>query len=173
MDVNIFVIDEDPFVAAMMDCQRVPKMIVETAQMMACAVLRHGATEAQMPLTKKGTPYRGGYANHPCSKWAGDCRENFHWLAKHGIELCREYEQRFGKNHVSRKAIVKMGLVGLTLIPENGSMTPFAQAMPDEFKHDDAVVAYRRYYKSKDNVHYRHMKPHHGSTNELTCLLLR
>ena len=34
-------------------------------------------------------------------------------------------------------------------------MTPFAQAMPDEYKDDDAVVAYRRYYKSKDNIRYR------------------
>jgi len=25
-------------------------------------------------------------------------------------------------------------------------LTPFAQAMPDEYKHDDAVVAYRAYY---------------------------
>jgi len=30
-------------------------------------------------------------------------------------------------------------------------MTPFAQAMPDEYKSDDDVVkAYRSYYKSKE-----------------------
>jgi len=154
--MNIFVLDDDPFVAAsMMDCQRVPKMCVETAQMMACAVLRHGATEEQMPLTKSGTPYRGGYGRHPCSVWAGDSRDNFAWLTKHGIQLCREYKQRFGKTHACHQAIIKMGLLGQVLVPE-GDMTPFAQAMPDEYKHDDAVIAYRRYYKSKDNVHYRH-----------------
>tara|TARA_R100000951_G_scaffold99385_1_gene89720 strand:+ start:87 stop:266 length:180 start_codon:yes stop_codon:yes gene_type:complete len=42
-------------------------------------------------------------------------------------------------------------------------MTPFAQAMPDEFKHEDAVQAYRAYYHSKihsaGGVHYRHTSP--------------
>ena len=33
-------------------------------------------------------------------------------------------------------------------LPEIG-LTPYAQAMPDEYKNDDAVVAYRRYYESK------------------------
>jgi hypothetical protein len=33
-------------------------------------------------------------------------------------------------------------------LPE-GELTPFAQAMPDEFKHEDAVQAYRAYYHSK------------------------
>lgn len=33
--------------------------------------------------------------------------------------------------------------------PERG-LTPFAQAMPDEYKGEDAVEAYRRYYQSPD-----------------------
>ena len=31
------------------------------------------------------------------------------------------------------------------LIP-NGALTPFAQAMPDEYKSANAIDAYRRYY---------------------------
>ena len=33
-------------------------------------------------------------------------------------------------------------------LPE-GDLTPFYQAMPDEYKHDDPVVAYRRYYQNE------------------------
>ena len=48
------------------------------------------------------------------------------------------------------------------MIPE-GELTPFAQAMPDEYKDDDPVVAYRAYYMSKidspGGVHYRHTNP--------------
>jgi len=33
--------------------------------------------------------------------------------------------------------------------PKRG-LTPFAQAMPDAYKCDDAVEAYRRYYQSAD-----------------------
>jgi len=44
-----------------------------------------------------------------------------------------------------------------------GELTPFAQAMPDEYKDEDTVKAYRAYYKSKvdspGGVHYRHTSP--------------
>ena len=153
--MNIFVLDNDPVVAASyMDCQRVPKMVVESVQMMACAIIRHGATPDMMPLTSKGTPHRGGYHHHPCSRWAGDNRANYLWLTKHALALCNEYKKRFGKQHACYKAIVQLGLMR-NMIPD-GSMTPFALAMPDEFKSDDAVESYRDYYQSKDNVHYRH-----------------
>tara|TARA_R100000458_G_scaffold36553_1_gene34000 strand:- start:49 stop:228 length:180 start_codon:yes stop_codon:yes gene_type:complete len=46
---------------------------------------------------------------------------------------------------------------------EENYTTPFAQAMPDEYKDDDPVVAYRAYYHSKvdspGGVHYRHTSP--------------
>ena len=76
--MNIFVLDRSARKAARMYCDKhVPKMCVEVAQMMASALRRHGATDEQMPLTKSGTPYKGGYAHHPCTVWAGDTRDNF------------------------------------------------------------------------------------------------
>jgi hypothetical protein len=57
--MNIFVLDLDPVKAARaMDCVRVPKMVTESAQMMASALRRHGATDEQMPLTKRAHPTR-------------------------------------------------------------------------------------------------------------------
>lgn len=160
--MNIFVLDNDPLISArMMDCQRVPKMCVESAQMMACAVIEWGATPDEMPLTQKGTPYSGGYKHHPCSRWASECLENFIWLSRHALELCLEYHRRFNKRHSCHDPIIKMYGLGLKYIEECGEMTPFAQAMPDEYKDDDAVKAYREYYKSKDNVHYRHTQAPH------------
>jgi len=48
--MNIFVLDEDPAQAARyLDDVRLPKMCVESAQMMASALRRHGATDEQMP----------------------------------------------------------------------------------------------------------------------------
>ena len=53
--MNIFVLDEDPAIAAQMMCDKhIPKMIVETFQMLGSALRRHGATDEQMPLTSKG-----------------------------------------------------------------------------------------------------------------------
>ncbi len=76
--MNIFVLHENPILAAtMIDDNRLPKMVTESAQMLASALIRHGATPDSMPLTKAGTPYKGGYPNHPCTVWAGDSLGNF------------------------------------------------------------------------------------------------
>ena len=150
--MNIFVLDEDPAQAARyLDDVRLPKMCVESAQMMASALRRHGATDEQMPLTKAGKRYKGGYAHHPCTVWAGDSRANFVWLALHAIEQCKEYTRRFDKEHACYGPINHMARMWKTAKFEENYMTPFAQAMPDEYKADDDVVkAYRSYYKSKE-----------------------
>jgi len=159
--MNIFVLDLDPVAAARMHCDKhVPKMCVEAAQMMASALRRHGATDEQMPLTKAGTPYKGGYAHHPCTVWAGDSRENFDWLADHAHKLLCEYYERFGKEHACTMPVMQMYNMD-EMIPE-GELTPFALAMPDEFRPEDidgetvyhayskrAVGAYRAYYHMK------------------------
>ena len=160
--MNIFVLHTEPDKSATYQCDKhVPKMCVETAQMMATAVRNHGAEDIDMPLTKSGKPYLGGYPHHPCTVWASECQENFLWLAEHGIALCIEFEKRFEKEHGCFEPILEM--LGLhVLLPENGEMTPFALAMPDEFRpiidgemashaeDIDAVEAYRDYYHSKE-----------------------
>ena len=152
--MNIFVLDTDPTTAARMHCDKhVPKMCVEAAQMMASALRRHGATDEQMPLTKAGKPYKGGYKHHPCTVWAGDSEANFVWLARHAVALCGEYTKRFGKTHACDLPIHSMiGLVPLftnSYPSPKAALTPFAQAMPDEYRNDDAVKAYQAYYHSK------------------------
>ena len=73
--MNIFALSTNPWVAATMHCDKhVPKMVIEIFQQLGSAVRRHGATDSMMPLTQKGTPLRGGYHNHPCTRWTGDCR---------------------------------------------------------------------------------------------------
>ena len=147
--MNIFVVDTDPSQAAEMLCDKhVPKMIVESAQMMASALRKNGAVDSEMPLTKTGKPYKGGYKNHPCTVWAGVNYENFTWLAQHATSLCYEFSKRFNKQHACCNPILQMTCM-VDYLPKHGNTTPFAQAMPDEHKHTDAVTAYRSYYKTK------------------------
>ncbi len=147
--MNIFVLDLDPVKAARMHCDKhVPKMCVEAAQMMASALRRHGATDEQMPFRKDGkSRYKGGYKNHPCTRWAGDSRDNFIWLARHAQALLTEYSNRFDKVHACNGPIHIMSCKDY-IIPEGGLMH-FAQAMPDKYRDDDAVKAYQAYYHSK------------------------
>ena len=149
--MNIFVLDENPITAAVMMCDKhIPKMVVESAQMMASAVRRHGATDDVMPLTKAGKPYKGGYAHHPCTVWAGDTFGNFAWLADHAMGLLVEYTSRFGKVHACADPISELWSIGTSVYDDPIlSVTPFALAMPDEYLNGDAVKAYRDYYHSK------------------------
>ena len=139
--------------AAQMQCDKhVPKMVVESAQMLASAVRRRHARDEQMPLNQQGNPYKGGYKNHPCTVWAGDCRENFQWLAQHAAELLSEYLFRFGKVHactgpISRLTNLRYLLPYSCLSP--GGLTPVAQAMPDKYKSHNAITAYRNYYRAE------------------------
>ena len=167
--MNIFVLHTDADRAARDQCDKhVPKMIVETAQMMASALRTHGAEDVDMPLTKSGSPYKGGYPNHPCTRWASECQENFLWLAEHGLALCNEFEFRFEKEHACFEPILEMMMLNI-LIPKKGGRTPFALAMPDEFRPIDidgeleyhayglrAVEAYRAYYHSKEFAEWKY-----------------
>ena len=162
--MNIFVLDEDPVTAARMHCDKhIPKMCVEAAQMMASALRRHGATDEQMPFTKAGKPYKGGYAHHPCTVWVGDSEANFVWMAVHAQELISEYTKRFGKIHACQTPIFEMVDLGFVMSDDwPKGKTPFALAMPDEFRPETidgetmyhaypkyAVEAYRAYYHMK------------------------
>ena len=143
--MNIFVLSDDPVQAAQEHCDKhCVKMVLELYQQLGSAMRRHGATDKDMPLTQSGKPLKGGYHNHPCTRWCGDSRGNFEWAAQHAIALAEEYTYRYGKKHSCEDAIRYMAQCSW-LIPE-GDMTPFAQAMPDEYKNQCAVTAYKDYY---------------------------
>ena len=158
--MNIFVLDTDPRAAARMMCDKhIPKMLIESAQMMASALRRHGLGDEHLPLTRRGTPYEGGHRHHPCTIWVGDSYENFMWLYQHAEGLAREYTKRFGKRHRTQRSIREMHQTfdkHFTTFdfPEDG-LTPFALAVNKKketpvihAEGNDAVKAYRAYYKA-------------------------
>jgi hypothetical protein len=131
--MNIFVLDENPELAAYYLCdEHIVKMCLETAQILS---------------TVSGGPYKSTHANHPCTIWARSGSDNYRWLVSHGLAIGCEYTARFGKEHKSAEVIRAICEPPPTVPP--GS-TPFALAMPDQFRvPGDAVASYRRYYKSK------------------------
>jgi hypothetical protein len=143
--MNIFILDENPKTAAQYNCDKhVVKMVTELYQQLGSAVIRHGAKPKDMPLTSKGTPLKGGYHNHPCTRWCGDSKNNYEWAVEHALELCTEYTRRYGKVHACEAGIVHLAKMR-NFIPD-GFLTSFALAMPDEYKSEDAVESYRTYY---------------------------
>lgn len=133
--MNIFVLDRDPSIAAMFHNNRhIVKMPLESTQML-CTVLNNSGIS---------TPYKSAHAKHPCTIWAGASRENFEWLCDLGLYLCEEYSFRYKKTHKCA-SVIEFCLSNKNVVI-NKPMTPFALAMPDEYKDVDAVKAYRNYY---------------------------
>jgi len=89
--------------------------------------------------------YKSTMINHPCTIWTRQSTCNYDWLCKHTLALCEQYTKRYGKTHVSTQLaewLFRHPPTGLKI----DSLTPFAQAMPDQYKHQDAIKAYRDYY---------------------------
>lgn len=156
--MNIFVLDNDPRVAANYMCNKhVVKMIVESCQLMSTA---HHVLDGQVisRTAKNGRKFgtyehvRPGFKflrctmiNHPCTIWTRSSKQAYYWLWEHTNELLKVYRSRYDKIH----AYDDMMQYSLIHAPRNISgctMAPFAQAMPDQYKREDAVEAYRAYY---------------------------
>lgn len=135
--MNIFVVSKDPIIAAKsLNDRHIVKMPLETAQMLSAVADRYGHPSL----------YKVSFKKHPCTLWAGDSYDNWMWLIKHGIALSEEYTARFGKIHTC-ESVIKWYLENNYGPPESlKGLTPFAQAMPDEYRHENPVVAYRAYY---------------------------
>lgn len=157
--MNIFVLDENPARAAEMACDKhVVKMVLETAQML-CSVVRASGGWA---------PYRKTHSRHPCTLWAAQSAANWEWLLNHGAALCAEYTKRYGKRHKSQSVIEYCKNFPIEF--ETQEPTPFAQAMPEEYKNENAVQAYRAYYHGEKSsfATWRTNVPKWWSTNETT-----
>ncbi len=136
--MNIFVLDEDPKVAATYHCDKhVVKMILETAQMLS-TVHRHFQTSQSLEV------YKSVHVNHPATRWAGSTAGNYAWLLALGTELCHEYTYRYEKRHKTQDLLTGP----LLMIPEalRQERTSFVQCIPERYKCGDAVTAYRQYY---------------------------
>ncbi len=130
--MNIFVLDEDPTIAAQYHCDKhVVKMVLETAQILS---------------TVSGRGYKPTHVNHPCTVWARESKANYQWLYDLGVALGKEYTHRYRRKHKSSFVIAEQW--PCEDLP-SGELTPFALAMPDEYKVDCPVESYRAYYRGE------------------------
>lgn len=124
--MNLFYLSESPQECAEFHCDRhVVKQITEQFQMLTSALLRHGANPDQLPKTKSGSSPKGGYPNHPVTKWHGDSYFNFMKGAEIGLALCKEYTKRYGKTHFCEAGIKFMQDNAKSLAPNFLSSTPY------------------------------------------------
>lgn len=161
--MNIFILSENPKTAAQMMCDRhIPKMVVESAQMLSTVHRMIDGIEEKrqsksgkrmvkywkLPDYREDVFYKAVHMSHPCTVWTSVSSENYQWHYEHFVALGEEFEYRYQKTHMT---IAKLK-DELSVLPKNikdGQLTPFAQAMnhyPKCKVKGNAVQAYRNYY---------------------------
>lgn len=160
--MNIFYLHEEPQTCAAYHCNKhVTKMITEHNQMLCTNLyILHGLAKADTDHSMfssfprrhaDGTqnPYRIVHVNHPCTKWLRESKVHTMWLLLMNAYLCNEYTSRYGKTHAGQE-------INCWLMQQYSDMRldKFSsmkwnqppQAMPEDVKHEDSIVAYRQYY---------------------------
>ena len=132
------------------DNYRVVKMILESTQMLCSAL--------NILIGEQVTPYRTTHKNHPSTKWVRESSANFESLMEHTMSMLEEYTERFNRIHKCAAVVEQViDLFDPSHFPSH-SPTPLPLCMPDEFKTEDVVTSYRKFYASKPKMRYAKSK---------------
>jgi len=170
--MNIFYLDKDPDRAARsminkhvskMIVEHVSKMIVESAQLLSTAHrildgiegIKLSKNNRRLKTWAHPDPkldeilYKSSFRNHPSGVWTREeSANNYMWLYNHFVALGAEFKRRYKKKHLSITKLTEVLSVPPKNIPNTGFTQP-PQAMPDEYKDPDSIIAYHKYYKAE------------------------
>jgi hypothetical protein len=95
------------------------------------------------------------HKNHPVTIWCRKSRANFIWTLDLVEELHNEWKYRYGHPETKLHKSFIISLILRENIPcddkfEEKGLTPFALAMPEQYKMSDPVESYRNYYMSEE-----------------------
>ena len=173
--MNIFILDQDPSLAASYLCDKhVCKMILEAGQMLCTAhwikwLELLGKSRSDFRLVRdmqnylyanipdeKQPPWKLTHMNHPCSVWTRESYENYAWHLDLMRNLLIEFSNRYEKSHKSWDVL---SWLEVNTPPNIASgKTPFPVCMKEEYKvSSDPVECYREYYL-KDKVRFAKWK---------------
>ena len=157
--MNIFYINEDPIIAAEeLADDHIRKMQIECAQMLSTA---YRIFEGELVLQPSNSGkriikhykiggegeniiYKMAHVNHPSTIWARQSIQHYRWLIEHGLKVCYEFNKRYLKRHKTQD-VLEWLKENEPSIPDNG-FTPPPQCMPEEYKRENTLEAYRTFY---------------------------
>ena len=174
--MNLFVLHLDPKLAAQFHADKhVVKMLLEACQLLYgvhwvvaypellnytySVKLSQEQKKLSIPESLQDAPashtrpdepgFRPVHLHHPCAKWVRESQGNYFWACQLALALADEYMYRFGERNAKVHSCQKHAQWLLDHIPDLASLdqTEFVQAMYPEYKKEDAVEAYRAYYR--------------------------
>ena len=162
--MNIFALSKDPVESAQqMLNKHIVKMPTETCQMLHTNALFMEYTDryGQEPTLRQLKEYhtlmdsklmKPAMLNHPSTIWARQSIHNTLWLYNHGIALCEEYTERYGKEHGSFNRMLQ---TPIEFDADTTLATPVSIAMFDTYRIPNeygehcweyVIDSYRHYY---------------------------
>lgn len=132
--------------------KHVSKIILEAVQMLCCAMQ---IIDPDNEVKDKIKLYKISHKNHPVTIWMRTSRENYMWTL--GLVNAMHDEWKYRYNHPIDKEhksfivakYLKEYAPSADKFPEVG-LTKFALAMPDQYRSDDPIESYRKYYQSPE-----------------------
>jgi len=145
--MNLFILSllQWEIAQSMMD-KHVSKILLEAVQMLCTA------KRVIDPEDVEGL-YKLAHKNHPVTVWCRKSRANFIWTLDLVDELHKEWRFRYGHPETKFHKSYLVAMILRENMPsrfEEEELTPFALAMPEEYKTDDPVESYRNYYMSEE-----------------------
>jgi hypothetical protein len=170
--MNLFILSLIPTEAAeaYMD-KHVSKILLEAVQMLCTAM------HVLVPDTLiKDQIYKIAHLNHPVSIWVRTSRDNFIWTLDLVEALHEEWRFRydhpidkFHRSYVVAQLIRSHAPQDHLFPCPRAGLTPFALAMPDEYKTQNAVDSYRAYYMSPEKRRIAAWKKHRPAPEWYSC----
>jgi hypothetical protein len=149
--MNLFILSliQREIAVFMMD-KHVSKILLEAVQML-CSAKR--ILEPEDEVNER--IYKLAHKNHPVTIWCRKSRANFVWVLDLIEELHNEWRYRYGHSETKNHKSYLVSLLLRENIPshdkfEEKELTPFALAMPEQYKMSDPVESYRNYYMSEE-----------------------
>jgi hypothetical protein len=151
--MNLFILSENKKESAIFHTDKhCVKQTLELAQMLSFAYHKKDIWDCEIPSFVMG--FSKTHDKHPCSIWIRESLSNWIWSAQFGMELYEEYQYRYNKpdKHSRAKAIFEFCLNNPPKIKDIG-LTPFAEAMPEDYKVSKSSIDNYRLYYLKDKSH--------------------
>ncbi len=149
--MNLFILSliQKEIAKAMMD-KHVSKILLEAVQMLCSAKRILNPDDSSNERL-----YKLAHKNHPVTIWCRTSKANFVWTLDLIEELHNEWRFRYGhpatklhKSYIMAQCL-KENMPSDDSFSQQG-LTPFALAMPEEYKSENPVESYRNYYMSAD-----------------------
>ena len=90
--------------------------------------------------------YKKAHLNHPSTVWTRSNKTHYQWLYDLFVALAEEYTHRYSKTHSTDAKLSEVLQLSPNNIPDNKVFTQPPQCMPDQYKCEDSIIAYQKFY---------------------------